>query len=1355
MQQDETTMLATLFQKIYQQLVLLVVVAVVLLAAYVSAGRQFMPVISRYSEFLENQIFINTGIPVAVDALTGSFSGFNPVINVDGMRLAVSDDMHPDEIASNALYFEQATIEVDMRSSVWQRRWVLEQFVIDSLELNLEQNAEGGWQLSGLDVAGDEPVDLNALYQTFLSFSQLDFNNVAINVQTRSGDSLTFTNGLVTIQNQGDTHFVHIDANLERNPEQLSLSMEVQGSELSELEGRLYINIPQADYSALFAEQELGALNIEALHGRGEFWIDLADGNVVSANSSMNIDDLILTIDDSEPLQLTDINGTAAISRGLALDHWEVALADMAVNFGDEFWRGFNGYLYWVPEQLLTARADQIDIALLSDLALASGLLDEASQQQLTSYSPDGSLQNFSLALPLAAGNQEPIVARTNLLDIELGSVRGSPNMWGITGFLEIEFDPVSERVTGLAEVESTDFSINIPNTFTRVWDYDYVNGRLLIDVDLSNGERTKLVSNTVVAESEAVDARLRFTSLVHRFPDGNREASLELMVGASRVDAEEKSLYLPDGPQVQANLRNSMEFLERAIVDGDIRDSAVLFRGNTIGGSAPVTKTFQSFFQLDNGVLNFSDEWPILEQISGLVVTDDNNIDIAVNEGSSLGVNLENAIGRIRRDGEDRSWLNITGQAAAATSAGLGYLQQTPVDESLRETFSTWEAEGAFTADVEVVIPLNQDDNEPDVRLDILLSENSLNIPEFDLAVSALTGPVVFDTRTGLEDSSLTAQMFGGAADINLSSEFVNDELETIIVEGSGRTTPADLSAWPRQSEFVRDLLVYMEGGFDYDARMLIDQTGLESINNSLSLRSELQGAGLSLPAPLSKEANESLSLNLHLEFDEERLGVSGSLGPELDMDLLIDDGVVQDGLLTLGMDSEEAMALSVESDQGLIIGANVDYFELQDWTDFVSSLGSAGESTSDYGNSIAFIEVSADVFSLYDQELAAVDMHMVPDSGVSGWLATVASESVAGSVVIPFDSQDYLLVDLDYLYLPGDDEEEQQLLVENAEAGAAARLEVEEEQIDPLLNLDPRELPLMEFSTDEFAIGSRDYGSWEFNLIPTDEGAEFNNLNFDFRGLRLGRDELDDRFETLEPFFRWQFDGEAHVSELTGVLVANDIGSVLQANGYAPSLESDSAVFVTEVSWPGSPAFFSGDNLSGRIDMLVEDGRFLRNSGGQGALRLVSFINLTAIFQRLRFSDDLLRRGLAFDEISGNLSLDEGLMHIEDRLVISGPSSLYQITGDVDLATENIEGEMFVTLPVSDNLPWIGLLTANIPLAVGAYLFDQIFGDQVDSLSSAVYTLSGPFEGLEPEFKQAFGSPDSEGDEAVPQLQ
>ncbi|HBP99249.1 MAG TPA: hypothetical protein DD672_02075 [Gammaproteobacteria bacterium] len=471
------------------------------------------------------------------------------------------------------------------------------------------------------------------------------------------------------------------------------------------------------------------------------------------------------------------------------------------------------------------------------------------------------------------------------------------------------------------------------------------------------------------------------------------------------------------------------------------------------------------------------------------------------------------------------------------------------------------------------------------------------------------------------------------------------------------------------------------------------------------------------------------------------------------------IDDSIITDGLVVIGEQDSSMKQLADNDTAGLAILGSIERFDLEPWVNLITSMGNANESTSELGSTIAFVDIQSDIFSLYGEELPEVSFRMEPSSAASGWLTWISSDAVQGEVVIPYDNDYYLQVDLEYLRLPGDEEEE----AESADVGAGETEAVEqtsaaiaatdqgrgrdedEEREDPLIGLDPRELPLMLFETDEFDIGDRQFGSWAFTLTPTGVGAEFHDINFDFRGLRLGRDEPDEAFEYLEPHFSWFYDGIEHNSELTGVLVAGDISGVLEANGYAPSVESDRAVFVTELRWPGTPAFFSSEHLSGRIDMRVDDGRFLRDSGTGGALRLVSFINLTAVFQRLRFSDDLLRSGLAFDEITGNLDLDDGLLTIEDRLVISGPSSLYQITGEVDLGEESINGEMFVTLPVSNNLPWIGLLTANIPLAVGAYLFDRIFGDQVDSLSSAVYTLSGPIEGLEPEFKQAFGSPDT----------
>src|SRR5690606_5910073 len=150
-----------------------------------------------------------------------------------------------------------------------------------------------------------------------------------------------------------------------------------------------------------------------------------------------------------------------------------------------------------------------------------------------------------------------------------------------------------------------------------------------------------------------------------------------------------------------------------------------------------------------------------------------------------------------------------------------------------------------------------------------------------------------------------------------------------------------------------------------------------------------------------------------------------------------------------------------------------------------------------------------------------------------------------------------------------------------------------------------------------------------------------------------------------------------------------------------------------------------------------------------------LISIINFDALVRRLRFSDDLLRRGLSYERIYGAMRLERGIVNINDRLQIIGPASLFQVAGTLDLTEQTIDGSLYITLPVSDNIPWMSGIAVlnnliNWQVAVGVFLFDQIFGDQVDSLTSAEYTLQGPWDGLEPRLKQVFGTPQGSGEPA-----
>lgn len=1349
-------MLSALLIKVRQQVVLMLAVALVLVAAYVSAGRQFMPAVSRYVSFFEQQVFEISGVPIRIESLEGDFEGFNPVLHVNGLSMLVPDPVPGADVASDsALYLQRASVEVDIPQSIWQRRWVLDGFVVESLELNLDQLESGAWQLRGLSDDNDEAVDFETLYQSLQQVSQLSLRNVVINLRNFEGETLSFRNGLATISNNDDMHFLHANLTLAGSMEQMALSFEVAGNELADMRGQLHIDLPSSDYSELFNRQSLGDLSVAQLSGGGEFWFRFARGEMAEFVAELDLGTLALGGNGSDSLSLNDVTGKLGLSRPADGRGWALALSDMSLSWQQMQWAPFNAYAVLVPEESLEARADNIDVSLIAQFIEGSGLLSDNARQQLQQYAPRGKLENFSIKTPLAEGTPEHVIVKTNLDNVDVGSVRGSPAMWGIRGYAEIDYDLANRRATGFAEIESDEFRMNIPNVFTSTWDHDYVNGSLGFSLDLNEGMQLRLRSNVVVAETEFVEGRIQFTSVIDRPTVGEPNAQLELVIGAMQFDAEGRSAYLPDGPQVDEGLANTMRWLDGAILDGVAVDSGAIYRGSTLPGAPAATKTFQSFYLLNDAELNFSDEWPNMHEVKAFALTDDNNIDIEVHEASSLGVAATSVEGVIRRNAAGENWLSIEGMASGATADGLNYLQNAGVGDSLKSAFANWEAEGDFDATISVEVPLSPAGLQTEVRLDMRVADNRLRIPDYALQIENLTGPVIFDTRSGVEQTALSGRLFNQIANIQLSSASVEGEMESILVGATGLVTTEQLIDWPMQSQFVRDILASMEGQIAYEANLSIDQTGSEEGLNRLVIESTLAGAEMALPHPFTKSVEVELPFRLDMAFDDSRQLIVGALGSTLSFDLELREGQIEDGLIFVGEAQSNFENLRENESEGLAVLGTMDRFQLEQWSDFLGEFNSDESVSEGLGSSIEFVDLQIESFRFYGQELSDVDMRITPQLLAQTWQIALQSEAIAGRVRLPFDSRDYLSLDLEYLRLP---EDEANRIGPLPEGELLPLPEVEEEPEDVLAGIDPRTLPRMHFSTNELLIGDRPYGSWSFTLNPHDGGAEIDDIAFDFRGLRLGLDtpssppeDVDTEEPIVVPHFSWNFDGEEHSSALTGVLTADNMADVLRANGYAASLESSSAEFIADVTWPGSPAFFVAANLSGELAINIENGRFLQRAGAAGALKLISILNFDAIMRRLRFSDDLLRSGLAYDEISGEVTLDDGRVHIEDRLVISGPSSLYQITGDLNLKDETIVGEMYLTLPVSENIPWLGLLTANIPLAVGAYLFDRIFGSQVNSLTSAVYTLEGPWENLEPEFKQAFGSPNSQAPAAA----
>ena len=217
-----------------------------------------------------------------------------------------------------------------------------------------------------------------------------------------------------------------------------------------------------------------------------------------------------------------------------------------------------------------------------------------------------------------------------------------------------------------------------------------------------------------------------------------------------------------------------------------------------------------------------------------------------------------------------------------------------------------------------------------------------------------------------------------------------------------------------------------------------------------------------------------------------------------------------------------------------------------------------------------------------------------------------------------------------------------------------------------------------------------------------------------------------------------RWSAAGDGGFATALDIDLAFDnLGAVFAGLGFAPALESRSGAAVGSLRWTGTPAAPAFDKLQGTLQVQARDGRLLQSTGGaSGALKVVTLLNLAELLQGLSLSS-MFESGIPFERASGDLVFNRGQLRIPS-LTLDGSASAFRFSGTTNL--EAVDGELVVTLPVANNLPWVAALAAGLPVAAGVFVVSKVFEKQVERMSSGVYSVSGPVDSPQVRLKRIF---------------
>jgi uncharacterized protein (TIGR02099 family) len=1242
------------------------VLLLMLLALYVSVGRELTPLVAEYQAEVEARAQQALGMPVRIGRLSGGWQHFAPVLLVHDVSLG--------EQASD-LHLEQVRVIPDVLGSLLAGQIKIADLQIEGLRLNLQQAADGRWGLEGLparSAANTPALTPETVLAGLQRVSWLSLLNSQITVQAQGQAPLSLTYVNLSLRSVGSRQ--RLDGRLvlpDGQPLAWRLRTRLHPQTWAKAEAELYLSAPMSDWSRWLPASLTAGWQAEKLQIGGDFWLSWAKGAVQRAVAQVHAPHLRGAYAQRKPVDLTDMAVNAYYAR--TDSGFAVQLDSLAASLGATRWGDVRLGLQYQAEdtehqQRWQLTADRLDLTPLAPVIKALAPLPENIAGVLDGLAPRGALRNVQLSYRPQTQADQQVQFSANLERIAVNAYAGVPGLGNVSGSI------MGDLGRGELRLAADDFVLDLNHLFAKPWHYQQARAELNWTLNAQ-----ELTISSPYMRLDAVEGQLAGDMMIRLPFAPGAESYMDLRVGIKNADARYTEKYLPTRSSgFSPELAN---WLITAIRAGQVDEGFFQYQGALAPAAPANASSISLFFKVHGAELAYQPGWPALLNASGEVFIDERGVRVQVPHGqvlnsslSALSVNIPTpAKGGVTR-------LALNGALQSSVADGLQILKEAPI--GTQALFAGWQGQGPLSGQLKLDIPLAGKDA-PLVQVDFATEGAQLKISQPALSLSQLKGAFRFNSASGLSAPDVRAQVFGRPVRGKIVAEGARGRTRT-LVEVNGQVALKSLLDWLTISQPLP-----LSGELPYRLRLTLDGD-----DSQLRVDSSLKGLAIDLPPPFGKTAGEAryADWRMTLQGKERRYWFSyedlASLALAAPFEALLDGR----GELFLGKGQA-----SLPTRKGLGVRGNLSALDLDAWQ--AVSARYLPKQTGVRPDMLASIALQIGRFQGFGVQLNNLDAQLT--RGAASWLLKLDSDLVTGLVTLPDAPGATLVAALQRLQLP------------------AATPPASPEVIapDPLATVDPRSIPALDLSIAQVLRGSEVLGAWSVKARPSTSGVRLSELSIDLKGL------------LVSGALSWDGAVGATRSSFNGRVGGKQLADVLAAWGYAPSAESESFRVDSDVQWPGSPAAFSMRDLSGKLDVSLKKGQFLEVKGGSGAaLRVFGLLNFNSLGRRLRLDfADLTDSGLAYDTVKGVLQGSNGNFVTSTPVTLKGASTI-EVDGKVNLRQQTVDTRIRVTLPLASNLP-LAALAIGAPAIGGAiFVADKLFSGRLSSLTSVEYRAVGP---------------------------
>lgn len=765
-----------------------------------------------------------------------------------------------------------------------------------------------------------------------------------------------------------------------------------------------------------------------------------------------------------------------------------------------------------------------------------------------------------------------------------------------------------------------------------------------------------------------------------------NQPDWIALDLHGSNLSVKDRLTYLPP----KALSEDLMLWIKEAFSDtGNLDSVDVLVQSELVDGAEPHVRVQLAVSDAD---IKFDKNWPTATKVNGFFEFDAEGVSVEVKSAKLLDLPVNNMLLTVPISNGSADWLHLKGEVSESAPVVLATLRKTPLADSVLQPFANWQLDGKVKGSFDIAISFN-DGVEPKVQIGLDLKDNLLAINDLDLLTHVNTGHLNYSTDQGITNSKFDAQVLGGSSQLILSSALASDGGLAIFGDFSGDLDVKEVAAWHKLPEAA---LKKVSGKVSYTGRLSVNE--LQSGQIDLVIDSDLLGANIDLPEPVGKNAEEAKAIRIKVMQHEKDIVIDADYAALSKARFLLQGSEFAGGEVILN--GEKDQTLSAKIPKGLVLTGNFDRFYVQDWQSVLTDL-SVDASTSSVGTELPEVpEWLSRVDLIVDQVVVN------PNNTFHNF--KVAYNSAANkSLFVSSDEMNFSLLNKD-----GNPDLHFGFLSWHTEPSSSS------EPVSKTSPISAGQIPNMTLSIDQLYLNENPYGDWKLSISRAGDTVRIDPI---ITKLQTG---------SFNGSLFWQDKGENSNVELALAASGADLSELTKKFSNEAFVSSKKYKIDVGLSWKGHPFYFDRESVSGRIGFSAEDGNFNKVDELPSFLKALGIFNIGALSRRLLLDfSDVYEPGLTYDDFSGTLALDNGILKTISPISIISPSAELVVTGEADIVNETLNEKLTATFPITGTLPLAGLLWGSPQLAGLLFITDKLIGDQLSKVTSVQYKVEGSF--------------------------